>query len=61
MTYAKNFASGSVPDEVWAELAKHYSQRQITDPAPRTDRVGAGTAEQAMAEEERPEPKRLLN
>ena len=37
------------------------AQRQITDPAPRTDRVGAGTAEQAMAEEERPEPKRLLN
>lgn len=31
MNYARNFASGSVPDDVWAELAKHYSQRQITD------------------------------
>jgi sec-independent protein translocase protein TatA len=37
------------------------AQRQITDPAPRNDRVGGGTAEQTKADEERPEPKRLLN
>lgn len=37
------------------------AQRQITEPAPRNDRVGGGTAESTTAEEERPEPKRLLN
>ena len=35
------------------------AQKQITDPAPRVDRVEQGTA--PVVEEERPEPKRLLN
>ena len=37
------------------------AQRQIAEPPPRNDRVGGGAAEQVVAEEERPEPKRLLN
>jgi sec-independent protein translocase protein TatA len=37
------------------------AQRQISEPPPRNDRVGGGAAEQVVAEEERPEPKRLLN
>ena len=37
------------------------AQRQISEPAPRNDRVGGGAAEEVVAEEERPEPKRLLN
>ena len=37
------------------------AQRQITEPVPRTDRVGEGAAAQTMADEEHPEPKRLLN
>jgi sec-independent protein translocase protein TatA len=37
------------------------AQRQIAEPAPRNDRVGGGAAEGVVAEEERPEPKRLLN
>ena len=37
------------------------AQRQITEPAPRTDRVGEGALAQTMADEEHPEPKRLLN
>ena len=37
------------------------AQRPISEPPPRNDRVGGGAAEQVVAEEERPEPKRLLN
>jgi sec-independent protein translocase protein TatA len=38
------------------------AQKQITDtPASRTDRVSSGTPSTATVEEERPEPKRLLN
>lgn len=37
------------------------AQKQISDPAPRTDRVGQGTPMQAADEEERPEPKRLIS
>ena len=38
------------------------AQKQITDqPAPRNDRVAAGTPGATTTEEERPEPKRLLN
>lgn len=37
------------------------AQRQITEPVQRSERVGGGTAEATVAEEERPEPKRLLN
>lgn len=36
------------------------AQKQITDPAPRNDRVGQGTP-MDTAEEERPEPKRLIS
>ena len=37
------------------------AQRQITEPAPRNDRVGQGTPVDAAREEERPEPKRLIS
>jgi len=37
------------------------AQRQITEPAPRTDRVGQSTPVDALAEEDRPEPKRLIS
>ena len=38
------------------------AQKQITDtPAARNDRVASGTPEATPVEEERPEPKRLLN
>jgi sec-independent protein translocase protein TatA len=38
------------------------AQKQITDPAPRNDRVGQGPASvDAVREEERPEPKRLIS
>lgn len=37
------------------------AQRQITEPPSRNDRVGGGTSEVVAEEEERPEPKRLLN
>jgi sec-independent protein translocase protein TatA len=38
------------------------AQKQITEtPAQRNDRVAAGTPSSAAPEEERPEPKRLLN
>lgn len=36
------------------------AQKQITDPAPRNDRVTQGTPVDA-AQEERPEPKRLIS
>ncbi len=36
------------------------AQRQITEPAPRNDRVASGSAE-PVREEERPEPKRLIS
>jgi sec-independent protein translocase protein TatA len=37
------------------------AQKQIVDPPARNERVGQGTPVDARVEEERPEPKRLLN
>ena len=37
------------------------AQKQITDPAPRNDRVTQGTPAESAIEEERPEPKRLIS
>ena len=37
------------------------AQKQITDPAPRNDRVGQGMPADSTVEEERPEPKRLIS
>jgi len=37
------------------------AQKQITDPAPRNDRVTQGPAAESTIEEERPEPKRLIS
>ena len=37
------------------------AQKQITDPPPRNDRVGPGTPMDATADEEHPEPKRLIS
>lgn len=37
------------------------AQKQITEPAPQTDRVSQGTPMTTATEEERPEPKRLIS
>ena len=37
------------------------AQKSITDPAPRSDRVSSGPAQDMEPEAERPEPKRLIS